>query len=830
MARRARLGLYVVRVRSRAVAALLCVLVVCAAAGAADAAVIDAGSLEARVGDVHWGLSLRTTGGVLLREHPNTGGGRTGRLGYVARGVWSRATRVLSGRRNASGWTGLLATTDAAGGRIRVRLYRDGEGVLRVQTRVEGRPPADIQLWGIAFAARRGERYLGFGERSNAVNQRGRTIENYVEEGPFLAEDYAAITPTIPRWGIRRSADATYFPMPWLLSSRGYGVLVDNAERSRFRLGSNRPNAWSLEVAAPRLGLRIFAGPRPADALRRLTARIGRQPAPAAPWVLGPWFQTGHSNQEPDEQGYVRLLRDGDAPVSAAETHMRYMPCGADVGNEGSERARSSFFHSEGLAALTYMREAVCANYEPIWSQGVAQGAFIRRADGSTYAFPAFVGSGVTDLAMIDFTSGAGRRLHDGVLGRAVANGFDGWMEDYGEYVPPGATSLTRVPGHRLHNLYPLLYHQSADRFARRQDRPIARFVRSGWTGVHPYAPIVWGGDPSTGWGYDGLRSSVTEGLTMGLSGIGIWGSDIGGFFTLTGPKLTHELLHRWIQFGAVSPVMRTKAQGIATPKAERPQIWEPQTLPLWRRYAKLHTQLYPYLSAAVGVYRRTGMPLMRHFSLAYPRDQRAVAADDEFLFGPDLLAAPVLGPGARSRRVYLPSGRWVDLWRSARYVERSGGLRLGRSRVLRGRRSVRLPAPLDELPLLVRAGAVLPLLPPEIDTLADYGAGGDAVRLADRRDRLDLLAFPRGRSSGRLEARGRWVSKRRGNGWMLTLRAGGPRRYRLQAALPGLRPVVVRLNRRRLPRAAWSYDRRSGVFRARFRGTRATRLTLSSE
>jgi len=103
-------------------------------------------------------------------------------------------------------------------------------------------------------------------------------------------------------------------------------------------------------------------------------------------------------------------------------------------------------------------------------------------------------------------------------------------------------------------------------------------------------------------------------------------------------------------------------------------------------------------------------------------------------------------------------------------------------------------------------------------------------VRLADRRDRLDLLAFPHGRSSGRLAARGRWVSKRRGNGWMLTLRAGGPRRYRLQAALPGLRPVVVRLNRRRLPRAAWSYDRRSGVFRARFHGTRATRLTLSSE
>ena len=827
---RARLGLYVVGVRPRTVAALLCVLVACAAPAAAHGAVVRAGGLEARLGDARWGLTLRAGGAVLLREHPNRGGGRTGRLGYVAQGVWSRATRVLTGRRNASGWTGVLATTDAAGGRIRMRVYRDGKGALRLHASVEGRPPADIQVWGIAFAAGRGERYLGFGERSNSVNQRGRMIENRVEEGPFLGGDYPAVAATIPEWGIRRSADSTYFPMPWLLSTRGYGVLVANAERSRFRLGSDRRHAWSLEVAAPRLAFRVFAGPRPADVLRRLTTRIGRQPAPVAPWFLGPWFQTGHSNQEPDEQRHVRLLRNGDAPVSAAETHMRYLPCGADVGNEASERARSRFFHSEGLAALTYMREAVCASYEPVWSQGVAQGAFIRRADGSTYAFPAFVGSGVTDLAMIDFTSVAGRRLHDGLLGRALANGFDGWMEDYGEYVPPDATSVTRIPGRRLHNLYPLLYHRSADRFARRQDRPIARFIRSGWTGVHPYAPIVWGGDPSTGWGYDGLRSSVTQGLTMGLSGIGIWGSDIGGFFTLTGPKLTRELLHRWIQFGAVSPVMRTKAQGIATPKAERPQIWEPQTLPVWRRYAKLHTQLYPYLRGAVSEYRRTGMPLMRHFALAYPGDQRAVSTDGEFLFGPDLLAAPVLEPGARSRRVYLPRGRWIDLWRSVRYVERSGGLRLGRSRVLSGRRTVRLPAPLDELPLLVRAGAVLPLLPPEVDTLADYGGGGNAVRLADRRDRVDLLAFPRARSSGRLEARGRWVSKRHGSGWTLTLRAVGPRRYRLQAALPGLRPVVVRLNGRHLPPAAWSYDRRSGVFRASFRGTRATRLALSSE
>jgi alpha-glucosidase (family GH31 glycosyl hydrolase) len=814
---------------SRGWSAVLTVLVACAAPAAARAAGVRSGDLAALVSEPAAGrLSLRWEGRVVLREHPNRGGTRTGRLGFVANGRWNRPTRLLSFRRRAGGWTGVLATTDPAGGRMQVRLHPVGNGAIRLEASVLGRRPAEVQLWGVAFGAPPGERFLGFGERSNAVNQRGRTIENRVEEGPFLLEDYPAIEPTIPPWAIRRAADASYFPMPWLLSTRRYGVLVDNAERSRFRLGSDRRRAWSLEVPAPRLRLRFLAGPSPAALVRRLTQRTGRQPRPAAPWFLGPWFQTGHSNQEPEEQGHVRLLREGDAPVSAVETHMRYMPCGADVGLEASERKRTAAFHHEGLAALTYMREAVCATYEPVWSQGVAQGAFIRRPGGGTYSFPAFVGSGVTELAMIDFTTVAGRALFHELLARAVANGYDGWMEDYGEYVPPDAVSGSGIPGSRLRNLYPMLYHHWGERFTRRQARPLARFVRSGWTGAHHGAGIVWGGDPTTGWGFDGLRSSVTQALTMGLSGIGIWGSDIGGFFTLTAPGLDRELLHRWIQFGAVSPVMRTKAQGIVTPKSERPQVWEPQTLPLWRRYAKLHTQLYPYMSGAVSDYRRSGMPLMRHLSLAYPRDRRAISTDGQFLFGPDLLAAPVLEPGARARRVYLPRGRWVDLWRSARYLQGSGGLRLGRARVLRGGRTVRLPAPLDELPLLVRAGAVLPLLPPEVDTLAPYGGGRDFVRLADRRDRLDLLAFPRGRSSGRLGARGRWVSRLRRGSWRLSLRAGGPRRYRLQASLPGLRPRSVRLNGRRLGREVWSYDRGSAVFRAAFRGTRSTSLTLN--
>ena len=252
------------------------------------------------------------------------------------------------------------------------------------------------------------------------------------------------------------------------------------------------------------------------------------------------------------------------------------------------------------------------------------------------------------------------------------------------------------------------------------------------------------------------------------MSGVARFGSDIGGYNSF-GPKerLTTELLQRWIEFGAVSGVMRTKRSGIAIPAYERPQVFDRATLPVWRRYAKLHTQLLPYIEAADAHYRATGIPLMRHGLLTDPGDPRAARADDQFRFGPDLLAAPVLEPGARRRRLYAPRGRWIDLWASARYVRRDGSLRLRRARVLRGGRYHTLPAPLDRLPLLVRSGAVIPLLPADVDTLAPYRGRG-VVRLADRRG--GCSCWP-SRGAARAPA---WASARSGCALSRMRAAGG--------------------------------------------------------
>ncbi|HVH18930.1 MAG TPA: TIM-barrel domain-containing protein, partial [Myxococcota bacterium] len=696
---------------------------------------------------------------------------------------------------------------------------------------------------GIGFRARPGERYLGFGERSNAVDQRGQVVESYSAEGAFQPEERPFVPNAfVPPWGFRARDDATYFPMPWLLSSRGYGVLVDNSNASYFRLGTDRADAWSLEVvgvpdgmgdlpAPEKLRFRVFSARDPAGVLALFSRRQGRQPAPDAPWVLGPWFQPGGSLEQ--IRGQVQKLRDADAPLSVVQTYTHYLPCGDHVGRRAEQRALTSAMHDAGLAITTYFNPMICSDYEPRFGEAVAAGALTKNAAGAPYLYD-YLGSRVFHVGQFDFTAPAGVAHFHALLSEAVEDGYDGWMEDFGEYTPIDAVAADDTRGDAGHNLYPVQYHCAAYDFARKQSRPIVRFQRSGFTGAAPCAQVVWNGDPSTTWDFDGLASAVKNGLNLGLSGFGIWGSDIGGFHAFFERALTDEMLTRWVQLGAVSGVMRTQRNGFSLPAKVRPQVEDDDQIANWRLYTRLRTQLYPYIDAAAHAYRRTGLPIMRHLVLSAPDDAQAIAREHDFLFGPDLLAAPVVSPGATTREVYLTEGTWLDFWRSLRVDEATGAPVLGTPRALEGPGLVTLPAPLSELPLLVRAGAILPLLPPDVDTLSDYGdASPDLVKLADRRQALHLLAFPRGTSHARFYENGLLASVEHFRGWELWILGGGAREFELQASLATLKrpfePCKVRWRGRPLAAEQWSYDGATGVLRARFEGAGGGALAVTA-
>ncbi len=786
----------------------------CAPAAAQLDRTVTAGSLRAAPQADPWGLRFAgADGGTVLEQAAGTGNGPTGTLGFSTASGWFHATRAVSERRDGDAYVARLATTDPTGRTIDVRIEPDSDGVVSVRAVVVG-PSAGVQKTGIAFAARPGERYLGFGERSNAVDQRGNDVEDYVSDGPYQPEERALIAGFVPGPGFRPRDDSTYFPMPWLLSTAGYGVLLDNDETSLFHLATDSPSAWSVEVEARQIALRVFAGPRPADVVARVSARLGRQPAGAAPFYFGPWFQPAG-----EETKDVAALAAADAPASVVQTYTHYLPCAAQVGAEQAQRDRTARMHAAGLAVTTYFNPMICTGH-PRYGEARSKGLLTRNAAGQPYEYR-YTGSSQFLVGQVDFSAPGADAFYASLLGDAVNDGYDGWMEDFGEYTPTDAVSADGTPGPAMHNRYVRDYHCSAYRYSQSAPRPLARFNRSGWTGSARCSQIVWGGDPTTDWGFDGLASAVRQGLTMGLSGVSLWGSDVGGFFALGERKLSPELLVRWLEMGFASGVMRTQANGFEIPDhGPRPQIFDPGILPIWRRYAKLRTQLYPYLAAAQDSYDRTGLPIMRHLALAYPDDARAIARDDEYLFGPDLLAAPVLTPGADKRTLYAPAGTWVDLWRSAR-VATDGSLALGAPGLIEGGTDVTLPAPADELPLLVRAGAILPLLPADVDTLTTYGGSG-LVHLADRRRERTLLAFPRGASRSALGPGESVSSLEKNRIWTLRIRGALRRTYRVQASLRTMRrpfrPCRVRLGHRNLARKAWSYDRATGVLRMRFK------------
>ncbi|MBW2587828.1 MAG: glycoside hydrolase family 31 protein [Deltaproteobacteria bacterium] len=806
---------------------------------------IDAGALKLRVTESPWNMAFfDAEGNPVLIELPDMGDGPSGSLGMhlgppppgsgqnprlplledgepatppSRDSGWVHATAVESSRYEGESFVATIATSDPAR-KLELVATAEADGVIQIN--VQAANVDGVQALGIGFVAEPEERYVGFGERSNVVNQASWAIEHYTTDGPYYnGAEYGIMRTILPPAGTRWRDDTTYFPIPWLLSSRGYGVLIDNDQMSYHRLGSDSPDAWSMEVEASQLQFRVFGGPTPIEALGRYTEELGRQPDNYAPWFFGTWLQT-------DNDDRIVEARADDVPTSLNATYTHYLPCGSQQGNEEAQRVRTAANHDMGVAIHTYFNPMVCVTYEPVFSDAIEQGALMKDGDGEPYIYDYCSSlSNCFEVSQFDFTTDSGQSMYKGLLDEAIEHGYDGWMEDFGEYTALDAVAASGVTGTEYHNAYVRDYHCGAYEATRGAGKPLARFVRSGWTGSPACSPIVWGGDPTTAWDYDGLESSIYRALSIGTSGVGIWGSDIGGFHAMRLPTegpprfLTDEMFDRWIAFGGLSVVMRSERSGVQVPTYDRPQPWDEDHQPIWRMYSKLHTQLYPYLQAAAEDYYATGRPVMQHHVLTHPGDAEATGRDDQYMFGPHILVAPVYIESATDRELYLPEGTWVEWWRTVAYGEEGGTFSLGAAVLHDGMQSVSVGAPLTEIPMFVEAGGVIPMLSPDVFTLAEYGDDPEIIHASDRDHLLHVLAFPRGETAGKFYDDGTWTSVEGDGTWT-----------HLEATTRTLTQPFdvcgVNLDGTPLPEEDWSYDAATGVLDATYTTTSGTLAT----
>ncbi len=485
----------------------------------------------------------------------------------------------------------------------------------------------------------------------------------------------------------------SYVAVPLVYTPTGLGLFADTVFDTNFSFNA-AGSAFDLRVAASQVTLYFFTGPNPKSILEQYTGLTGRPQAPPL-WTFGPWINAVQGKDAVLEQ--AQRIRTEGIPASALwvfdeldEPDNLGWPFWFSS-YYGDARAFNDNLHSQGFKVLGYVHPYVREKMlpypspSPAYQKGVAEHLLVVGADGLPHG-PGFEPVRTGD---IDFTNPRAVDWWQTMLTHAVRDqGWDGWMEDFGEYVDDG-DRLAAGDGAKLSEVYPLLYHKITTRIVHQMNPDVVSFARSGAPGTQQF-PMLWGGDQSHDWARDtGLPSVITAGITAGMSGYSTWGPDI----ICDGPD--RELFLRWTEFGALTPVMRDHCW--ARPMNSVNLFHDPGTIALFRKYAILHSALLPYFATFAAEAHKTGVPILRHLVLEFPDDPRSATAEYQYLLGDSLLVAPVIEPLAVSRKLYLPHGEWVNYWTGEHY---------------QGGADVTVAAPLEQIPLLVRAGSILPFKP----------------------------------------------------------------------------------------------------------------------
>jgi alpha-D-xyloside xylohydrolase len=591
-----------------------------------------------------------------------------------------------------------------AGGRVRAEVggpeknhFHPGDahptGICRTR---DGRPLA-VEC----FALRPQEAVFGLGERFLALDKVGQTVDLVMEE---------ALGTTSPR---------SYKNVPFFWTTRGYGVFLHTSARATCWVGSRAAADVQVAVEDDVLDYYLFLG-SPAEILARYTALTGRSAMPPR-WSFGFW-QSKISYRAADEAlEVVRRNRAAGIPTDVLHLDTHWFRedwrCDLELAPDRFPDPAAFFAEMDRLGAkvclwqLPYIPEG-----SRLFDELLAADGFVRTRDGELYDVgicytPGFRGR----VGCIDFTNPEATRVYQAHLRRLFALGARAIKVDFGEQAPLDGVYFDGTPGHRMHNLYPLLYNRAVAEATQEATGECIVWARSAWAGSQRY-PLHWGGDSSANW--HNLLPQIRGGLSLGLSGFPFWSMDIGGFVgDASGP-----LLVRWMQAGVLFSHPRIHGTG------ER-ELWkrDPETLRLCREALRLHYRLLPYLWATAREAVEHALPVSRALVLAFPDDPTAWSVEDQWLVGDALLAAPVLDESGR-RRVYLPEGGWTDWWTGARSE---------------GPRWLDVEAGLGTIPLWLREGAVVPL-GPELDHVDPRPQLPLTLRIAPfRGDGARALAVP---------------------------------------------------------------------------------------
>ncbi len=570
----------------------------------------------------------------------------------------------------------------------------------------------------------------GLGEKTGSHNRRGRdfTLWNTDILNPDATAEFTAGLPSAdPRSDPTSSEfDPYYMSIPFFHhQTRPDGAIggsfVDNGFRASYEF--SHPTEYRVHFDGGHYVEYLFAGPEMADVVDAYTWLTGR-PAMPPMWALGYHQCRWHAYDQAGVEIVAERHRSAGIPCDAVWLDIEHMD-----GYRVFTFDRKAFPDPEGLIrrladdgfkVITIVDPGV--KHDPGWSvfdEAAERGLLCLTEGGDIYVGQVWPGR----TAFPDFATEATRtwwgRLNAEHLERGVAGIWNDMNEPATGIIPPDRMRFDRGRGshERYHNQYALMMAMGTVEGlleARPNARPFV-LTRAGSAGIQRYS-ASWTGDNMSRWDHLWLSIPMTMGL--GVSGQPFAGSDVGGFRGIP----TAELFLRWMQYGALTPFFRNHAE-LGSPDRYA-WAWGSLVEDLARDAVRLRYRLLPYIYSAFVKANESGAPVQRPLVFDHQRDPVVQGIDDEYLFGPDLLVAPVVEPGTTARQVYLPEGEWHD-WHTGERID--------------GQRFVGAATPMERIPMFARGGSVIPMWPeapastadhhPEVIELHVFSPGRDATR-----------------------------------------------------------------------------------------------------
>ena len=476
----------------------------------------------------------------------------------------------------------------------------------------------------------------GLGERYTPFVKNGQVVEMWNEDGGTASE-------------------ITYKNIPFYITNKGYGVLLDNEGDAAYEIASEKVERLQFSVEGERLDYYVINGSTPKGTISKYTELTGKPALPPA-WSFGLWLTTSFTTNydEGTTSGFIQGMADRDIPLHVFHFDCYWMEayewCNFtwDPKTFPDPAGMLKRYHDRGLKICVWINPYI-GQKSPLFQEGMEHGYLIRKTNGDVWQTDMWQAG----MGLVDFTNPDAAAWYQGKLKTLLDMGVDCFKTDFGERVP--VKDIAYYDGSdpvKMHNYYTYLYNQAVFQLLERErgTGDAVLFARSATVGGQQF-PAHWGGDCSAT--YPSMAETIRSGLSLACAGFGFWSHDISGFEN-TAPA---DIYKRWCQFGLLSS--HSRLHGSSSYRV--PWLFDDEACDVLRKFVKLKCALMPYLYRQAVKAHEEGIPMMRPMFVEFPEDRACEPLDKQYMLGDSLLVAPVFKESGEVE-YYLPEGVWVNL------------------------------------------------------------------------------------------------------------------------------------------------------------------------